>query len=165
MSTWTNADRVSETEAAPIFEYRQALRALVWHMRELEDLRLRVLVRHETLRTRAVLVIVRNTQERVRQLQAAMRPVSDFYHDLGGCVKMDCAGFEASPDAGLMAQAKHALDFLRGRLAKWYLLEGQPDEVVDTIGRTGWRGLTEYTEGSYWEGYMQSYTRLIGATG
>ena len=163
MSTWKNADRVTKTEAAPIYQYRKAMRELVWHMQTLEDLRLRVLLRHETLRTQCVRVIVTQTQEHVGQLQAAMRPVSDFYHDLGGAVMLDCAGFEASPAADLMAQAKHALKFTHERLTKWYLEEGRPMAVVHTVEADWYRPSREYMEASYWEGYINSYNGLMGA--
>jgi hypothetical protein len=165
MSTWTNIDRLTAAEKAPIMRYREALGGLVWHMRELRDLLLHVLLGHQTLRTECILVIFREAKEHVRVLQAAMRPASAFYHDLGGFVKMDCVGFASSPDADLMAQAKHALEFLHGRLSEWYLLEGRPQEVVHTTGRKGWRGFKQYTEGSYWEGYMRSYDGLMGAAG
>lgn len=165
MSTWANIDRLTAAETAPVLEYRKALSGLVWHMKELGDLLLSVLLRHQTLRTECILVIVRQTQEHVRQLQAAMRPVSAFYHDLGGLVRVDCVGFASSPDADLMAQAKHALEFVHGRLRRWYVQEGRPEEVVHTSGRKGWRGFKQHTEGSYWEGYMRSYDGLMGAAG
>jgi len=165
MSTWKNADRVTEAEAAPMYQYKEALGALVWHMRTLEDLRLRVLLRHETLRTQCVRVVVTQTQEHVRQLQAAMRPMSDFYHHMGGFVMLDCAAFEASGGADLMAQAKHALVFAHERLRKWYLLEGRPTDVVHTVEADWYTRFTEHMEKSYWEGYIDSYAGLMGGGG